>query len=190
MRDGNHKLWEPPFIAVASPLFAQTFDFENGIAEWTRSGSAFDNQPYCSDSMASEYFARVTLGGTYWRDLSYPLGQHGRCVVSSGGQLGDGPSRIPAAGAAGLEQRIREWSYANPPARDGEYIAAVAATGQGQDALRQETVPIPEFFLGTDCTRPAGRQLSAGAHRSRLHPLYHGGARAPEHAGMGICGLS
>jgi len=171
-------------IVAGAQLCAQTFDFENGIAEWTRSGSAFDSQPYCSGRMASEYFAPVKLGGTYWRDLNYPLGQHGRCAVSSGVELADSPEgtlispefplsratpylsfrlggtadiqnerfelqvRVPAAGADALEQRIRDWSHANPPAPNGGYIAAVIATGNGQDALRQEIVAIPPFLWG------------------------------------------
>jgi microsomal dipeptidase-like Zn-dependent dipeptidase len=78
-------------LALTARLSAQSFDFETGIAGWTPSGAAFDGQPYCAGRMTSTRFAPVSLGGTYWKELTYPLGQNGRCLLSSAGsgQRGD-----------------------------------------------------------------------------------------------------
>jgi hypothetical protein len=68
------------FLAV--PLFGQTFDFENGIADWKQSGEAFQHQPYCK-AITSTTFTTSKVGGSYWKNLAYPLGQHGNCLVTT-----------------------------------------------------------------------------------------------------------
>jgi len=70
------------FLAVASTLIGQNFDFEAGIADWRQEGAAFRGQPYCG-AISSSLFAPSKLGGTYWKDLPYPLGQNGRCLLTS-----------------------------------------------------------------------------------------------------------
>ena len=62
-----------------------TFDFENGIADWQREGPAFDGQPYCGE-ISSTVFASSKLGGNYWKGLDYPLGLHGKCLLTSLGK--------------------------------------------------------------------------------------------------------
>jgi microsomal dipeptidase-like Zn-dependent dipeptidase len=69
-------------ILVAVPLWAQTFDFENGISGWTQTGDAFRDQPYCGP-ISSTMFAQVKLRGNYWKDLAFPLGHQGACLVTS-----------------------------------------------------------------------------------------------------------
>src|SRR5579859_1886789 len=78
-------------ILLALPLCGQTFDFEDGIADWQRSGNAFDKQPYCGPYTV-EKFAPAELeklGGSYWRTLDYPLGQHKSCLITTRGQQSD-----------------------------------------------------------------------------------------------------
>ena len=59
-----------------------TFDFEDGIGDWQREGGAFDGQPYCGE-ISSNVFAGSKLGGNYWKDLAYPLGLHGSCLLTT-----------------------------------------------------------------------------------------------------------
>jgi microsomal dipeptidase-like Zn-dependent dipeptidase len=78
-------------LCLAVPLFGQTFDFENGIAEWNQSGKAFRNQPFCQKTLSTT-FAAGKLGGNYWQGLEYPLGQHGSCFVTSIAKPFDSPT--------------------------------------------------------------------------------------------------
>lgn len=59
----------------------QSLDFEASLAGWTRTGSAFDLQPVNASSITTDKVGLVKLGGDYWRDLSYPLGQHGNFLI-------------------------------------------------------------------------------------------------------------
>src|SRR5215470_19817274 len=70
------------FVALCRMLSAQNFDFENGILDWHQEGGAFRNQPYCGP-ITSTVFAASKLGGDYWKDLPYPLGQNGHCLLTT-----------------------------------------------------------------------------------------------------------
>jgi microsomal dipeptidase-like Zn-dependent dipeptidase len=63
-------------------LFAQTFDFENTVSGWTQTGDAFRDQPYCG-AITSSIFAPAGVGGSYWKDLPFPLGQQGTCLITT-----------------------------------------------------------------------------------------------------------
>jgi len=80
------------FLAFAADMSGQTFDFEGGLQEWTRTGLAFDAQPVHYDQVLSDRYATVGLGGDYWRKLRYPLGQHGEYLIASGNKAGDPPT--------------------------------------------------------------------------------------------------
>lgn len=68
---------------------AQAFDFENTIAGWTSTGSAFDSQPVDASGLHTDQFEIVKLGGDYWRNLPYPIGQHGNyLIMTTGPQTG------------------------------------------------------------------------------------------------------
>jgi microsomal dipeptidase-like Zn-dependent dipeptidase len=75
---------------LALPLWGQTFDFENGISGWQQTGDAFRGQPYCG-AITSTIFAPSKLGGSYWKDLAYPLGQQGTCLITTIAQPSDKP---------------------------------------------------------------------------------------------------
>lgn len=78
------------FFLIATPLWAQTFDFEDGVRGWERSGDAFATQPYCGP-ITSTIFAHIKLGGSYWKNMQYPLAQHGRCLITTIAQPLDTP---------------------------------------------------------------------------------------------------
>ena len=70
------------------PVCAQTsqgdnsWDFENGLQGWTKTGSAFDSQPVNCSGVHTDFPANlVKVGGDYWWGLPYPLGQHGHCLI-------------------------------------------------------------------------------------------------------------
>ncbi len=56
-------------------------DFEGGIVGWTSTGVAFGSQPITGRISAN--LAPVTLGGDYWKDVRYPVGQHGSNWIGS-----------------------------------------------------------------------------------------------------------
>lgn len=90
MRSPNASAFSRVFKAIGTlvlasiPLTGQTFDFENGIEDWTRTGSAFDRQPVRFDALLTNDIARLTIGGDYWRNLTYPMGQHGEYLIHTG----------------------------------------------------------------------------------------------------------
>ncbi len=65
----------------SSSASAQTppFDFDD-LRGWSTTGAAFDHQPLLATTDALN---PIDLGGTYWRALPYPIGQHGRYLVRS-----------------------------------------------------------------------------------------------------------
>src|SRR5712692_509952 len=57
------------------------FDFEHGLEHWTKSGPAFGSQPIEGASVRTDRTNVVKVGGDYWRNLSYPIGHHGRYLI-------------------------------------------------------------------------------------------------------------
>lgn len=76
------------------------WDFELGLTAWESSGDAFNFQPASGDVMpvrrVAELANQITqdIGGDYWRDVTYPVGQHGTNWV--------GTAENPSALAGGL----------------------------------------------------------------------------------------
>jgi microsomal dipeptidase-like Zn-dependent dipeptidase len=60
----------------------ENWDFELGLRTWTRTGTAFANQPTVGDNVhvirIPELKAQLeqTIGGDYWHELEYPIGYH------------------------------------------------------------------------------------------------------------------
>lgn len=63
------------------PQQDQTFDFENTLTGWSKTGTAFDLQPVNAANVRTDQVEAGKLGGDYWRNLSYPLGQHGDHLI-------------------------------------------------------------------------------------------------------------
>jgi len=59
----------------------RTWDFENGLEDWVKTGNAFDSQPIDGSSIATDRVGVVKIGGDYWRNLHYPVGQHGQFLI-------------------------------------------------------------------------------------------------------------
>lgn len=76
-------------VAVAllsAGLPAQTlFDFESGELDgWQPSGAAFQNaRVRASAVFTTSRLLKVPLGGGYWQNLPYPIGQHGEHLIST-----------------------------------------------------------------------------------------------------------
>src|SRR5437016_8469135 len=79
-------------LLAVNQLAAQTFDFESGLDGWINSGRAFDAQPTKADAVRTDRIAPVTVGGDYWRGLTYPLGQNGTSLIATAVVYGDGAS--------------------------------------------------------------------------------------------------
>jgi microsomal dipeptidase-like Zn-dependent dipeptidase len=144
----------------------QTWDFEDAAFRgWTQTGKAFAGQPLCKRSrdaeMSSSRFSDSHLGGDYWQELDYPLGQHGNCVVSSQLKIpGAGtwsltsPEFTLPAGRAYLSFRV---SGAGEPSREfvelqvrrgGDWTSVQKASPYGTDQMRQEVWEIADSDRG------------------------------------------
>lgn len=60
---------------------ALTFDFEDTLSGWTKTGAAFDSQPTNAANIRTDQVGAAKLGGDYWRNLSYPVGQKGSYLI-------------------------------------------------------------------------------------------------------------
>lgn len=76
-----------PGTLTAQVLKDVEFDnwgFENGLAGWTKTGTAFDHQPTGGDNVTTDRvlttmeYARGGIGGDYWQKQGYPNGYKGR----------------------------------------------------------------------------------------------------------------
>ena len=74
-------IWLVP-VSAQTPPGDNSWDFENGLQGWTKTGSAFDSQPVNCSGVHTDFPAQlVKVGGDYWWGLPYPLGQHGHCLI-------------------------------------------------------------------------------------------------------------
>ena len=74
-------IWLVP-VSAQTPPGDNSWDFENGLQGWTKTGSAFDSQPVNCSGVHTDFPAQlVKVGGNYWWGLPYPLGQHGHCLI-------------------------------------------------------------------------------------------------------------
>ena len=74
-------IWFVP-VRAQTPQVDNSWDFEDGLQGWTKTGSAFDSQSVNCSGVNTDFPANlVKVGGDYWRGLPYPLGQHGRCLI-------------------------------------------------------------------------------------------------------------
>lgn len=75
-------------LAAVAPTTAQThpnLDFEDGLRGWTAAGMAFADQPLDVARVDPDRFPASPLGGDYWKTAPYPLGQHGRFLLTTDG---------------------------------------------------------------------------------------------------------
>jgi microsomal dipeptidase-like Zn-dependent dipeptidase len=149
-------------IAVAAPALSQTFDFESGLSGWTRTGTAFDSQPVAATQLKTHTYFTVKLGGDYWNNVTYPLGQHGEYLVTSGGEQGNSATGTLTSPefqlnhsrpyysfrVGGTNDSARENLLLEVRAADGNYQLVSTATGDGAAGMRQKTVRLPESVLG------------------------------------------
>jgi hypothetical protein len=75
-------LINPALIAKNDADF-DNWGFENGLAGWTKEGTAFIFQPTYGDNvlsqrvMAGMEYGNNGIGGDYWKDIPYPIGTRG-----------------------------------------------------------------------------------------------------------------
>lgn len=127
------------FAVLSSALPAQTFDFKESLDGFAADASSFTNQPL----EASTILAPASLGGDYWTSLPYPMGQHGRYLIATAMQFGDGATGtlvsrpIPVAAGpryfsllvGGTEDAARERVELQPRMSLEEQIAFQSRTG-------------------------------------------------------------
>src|SRR5205814_1269403 len=87
----------PPPVGLSNP------GFEDGLTGWTKTGTAFDDQPTFGENVNASRINRISVGGDYWSDLAFPIGVRGNYWIGSkesratpavprGQTHGDGPT--------------------------------------------------------------------------------------------------
>jgi microsomal dipeptidase-like Zn-dependent dipeptidase len=92
-------------------------DFDDWIAE----GDAFIGQPVNASTATTTRLAPITVGGDYWRDLLYPLGQDGDSLVMSGAASDAAVGRFISP-VRTLEPEIRFFSMLIGGSRDVDRV--------------------------------------------------------------------
>lgn len=67
-------------VRADSDLRDLNFDFEIGIAGWTKNGNAFNHQPTFGGYLRTDRIRpeiKDTIGGDYWKGIKHPIGSHG-----------------------------------------------------------------------------------------------------------------
>jgi microsomal dipeptidase-like Zn-dependent dipeptidase len=75
-------------LAIPS-LHAQTKPPIEDFPRWERVGDAFKGQPIEAADILTNPIVPITVGGDYWRDVTYPLGQRGKTVIATAQILGN-----------------------------------------------------------------------------------------------------
>jgi microsomal dipeptidase-like Zn-dependent dipeptidase len=150
----------------AGPVYAQTIvnaDFEAGLTGWTASGTAFQGQPIAASGVTIEVVRPIPIGGSYWRDVPYPLGQSGAQLIRSAPGAGtltsdpfpirsdDGFFSLRIGGTSDPSRARVELQVAPAGARPSDppsYAALLVITGRGPAQLQQQVFAIPEAMRG------------------------------------------
>jgi hypothetical protein len=84
-----------PVIQTVGVIAIQGFNFETGknsLNNWTKEGTAFNNQPVYGNNVAikremnntqNPFRINIPLGGDYWKDLALPIGNKGKYWIGS-----------------------------------------------------------------------------------------------------------
>lgn len=153
--------WLAVLLAASGPAAAQShanLDFEAGLAGWTVEGDAFTGQPLDAAAIDRESFPASPLGGDYWTLTPYPLGHHGRYLLSTTGPgrgsltsdafvLGPDDRYLSVLVAssrdtAGLRIELQVRSA------DGPWQVAWRTAGPGIALLQQRVFALPPAFAG------------------------------------------
>ena len=69
-QQGNNR---PPIRVDPSLFLRANWDFTNGLTGWTKTGTAFNNQPTVGNNVTTARVRRSPIGGDYW-DVPFPIG--------------------------------------------------------------------------------------------------------------------
>jgi microsomal dipeptidase-like Zn-dependent dipeptidase len=155
-------------LATVGTVSAQTreinFDFENTLSGWTATGAAFDSQPVNGAKIRTNQIQPVKLGGDYWRDLPYPLGQHGSYLISTS-NAGTGtltsetfvinPGKLFFSFLiGGSSNAASERVELQVLTADGNYVVAISETAEkgaedrDLEILQQKVIKLPKSLAG------------------------------------------
>ncbi len=98
---GQERVSAEPPAGLLNPDF-EAPDGPHGPAGWTKTGNAFDFQPIHGESIQAQRVGPVSVGGDYWKDVSFPIGIHNNAWIGTG-ERGRIAPRVagPAAAATG-----------------------------------------------------------------------------------------
>ena len=80
---------QDPATLINASLMMNNWSFEEGLLEWTKTGTAFDRQPTLGDNVVAErvrYDMRLEnngVGGDYWHSIPYPIGHKGQYWIGT-----------------------------------------------------------------------------------------------------------
>lgn len=165
--------------AVAQPSpGAANLDFEQGLAGWTKSGDAFDAQPVFGDGASATDFARVPLGGDYWKGVPYPVGHHGQRWI--GTSIKRPSAQTPIGTTQGDAPTGTLTSAEIVLSTDSRYFSLLVGGGDDLASLRVEL----QVFAANEAEAKALEQLRASKGKIAA-PLPRDGSFVPLLAATG-----
>lgn len=133
----------PPPRAADTPLVLTGLrnpGFEGGLQGWTATGDAFSHQPTLGDNVVAARVGPVTVGGSYWTDLPFPIGIRGQRWIGTKERR---PSETDAAGATqGDGPRGTLTSHAFRMPEGTRYISFLIGGGRDLARLKVELLEV------------------------------------------------
>ena len=122
-----------------APL-ALNWGFESGLADWEKTGTAFDAQPTYGDNVTADRVVangtsfRMPVGGDYWKKTSFPVGHKGRYWIGTFERRaaeGDPRGRVQGDGPRGVLTSA-------PFAVSSSYVTFLVGGGRDLERLKVE----------------------------------------------------
>lgn len=151
----------------------ENWSFELGLRTWTRSGTAFNSQPTFGDNIHVQRIPELTeqissaIGGDYWRELSYPIGQQGKYWIGTAENHPDDTTPRGTMQGDGLTGTL----MSKPFGIQHRYITFLIGGGSDLNRLRVE------LLVKTEADTPGAIQTAHGWFRVVIATTGHGHER-------------
>ncbi len=131
---------QTPFPGQRPQLNLDNWNFEHGLTGWEQSGTAFAAQPTYGDNvqakrvMGNGNLQPMKLGGDYWHNVRYPIGNKGNRWIGTYERRPDNATKLGTVQGDGPTGTLTS----KPVVLDQPYISFLIGGGKDKSRLRVE----------------------------------------------------
>lgn len=122
------------FVGLSNP------SFEKGMHGWTATGDAFESQPTLGENVLARRVGPVTVGGTYWTDLVFPIGVRGERWIGTYEKRKSPANTVGATQGDGPRGTLTSHSFRMPPGT--RYVSFLIGGGRDLERLKVELLEV------------------------------------------------